>query len=274
MKVIPAPCNIISGELSIRDAIEQMRENDTSYVLVTGENDSIKGIFTDRDLLINFNTFQTADKLEQPISTLMSEPVEVLPLKMIHTVAQYMVKHNIRHVPIVSADNADAENETGLIGIITEREIFKSFVAEHGTPQFYSKALAAEEPRKVGVVSPDKSIFNLIDRIFEESELLNVKRLMMTDLHNEDKMMFTCDECDAIVIDIDNSKKSLWTPILKFFLEYPELENVCVLYTKSKHPNLIEVMEKIENRGLLAVYEKPVNIGEMILELEMTWNRR
>ncbi len=104
----------IGGTESVLKAIGVMADANISAVLVT-EGDKIAGIFTERDYLrkvilkgLSSDTTQVKDLMTKDMYTVSSDTA-------VDDCTALMIKHNIRHLPIV--------DDNQLIGVISMRDV-------------------------------------------------------------------------------------------------------------------------------------------------------
>ena len=84
--------------------------------------------------------------------------------------------------------------------------------------------------------------------------------------------MNVCKACDALIIDIDDAPVHEWMNVLKQCILHPELETVCLAYTpQQQHEKVITVLNSLKVRGGLIVYEKPLDITQVMFDLETRW---
>jgi len=132
---IPRPPVFTTPGTSIRDAVRHMTDEHVSYTLVRDDSGRTVGIFTDRD--VRTRVVAADCGLDQPISAVMSGPVQTVPADRIaSTVLMDMLESGLRHMPVVDRRGA-------VLGVVEERDLVatsarQSFVARR------SIALAAD----------------------------------------------------------------------------------------------------------------------------------
>jgi CBS domain-containing protein len=99
----PAP-ERVSPDTSLADVIRHMRETNIGYVLVTGGDGRLAGIFTERDLLCKV-AGQITDLGSIPVSDLMTANPTALKAEEPIKHALFLMAHNgFRHVPLVDEE--------------------------------------------------------------------------------------------------------------------------------------------------------------------------
>lgn len=101
----------ISPAASVLDAVEKMNELKVGALLVM-EDDQLKGIFTERDVLV-----RVVGQMHKPSTTAVSEVMTrdvlcVEPQTDMDEISALMKERRIRHVPV-------CDPERGLLGIIS-----------------------------------------------------------------------------------------------------------------------------------------------------------
>jgi CBS domain-containing protein len=115
---------IVTPEDSVISAIELMIENDIGSVIVVEEdNDTVVGIFTERDILRRFMTSRSKF-IHLKISEVMTKPVRtVKPDTKLSDAVKMMRQYDVARLPVV-----DGENH--LLGILFWKDIFDNFCCD------------------------------------------------------------------------------------------------------------------------------------------------
>ena len=91
---------LVPGETSVRDAVRQMTEMRSSYVLIPLDNGEF-GIFTDRDLRTRVVAVDRS--VSEPVRSVVSAPARVVSEdRLVSTVLIEMIEHGMRHMPVVN----------------------------------------------------------------------------------------------------------------------------------------------------------------------------
>ena len=118
-----------AAQTTHREAVSLMRENHIRRLPVVGKKGNLVGIVSERDLLSTapspattlsvYEIYTLLDKLT--VDKIMTHPVYAVDEDCsIEAAAQFMIEHKFGCLPVV--------HEKDLVGIITETDIFKTFV--------------------------------------------------------------------------------------------------------------------------------------------------
>jgi len=117
----PNPPHAIDADASVAEAIDLMRRENTSCLLVT-ETGRLVGIFTERDLLTR--VLAKARPLTKPMRLAMTAaPVTVEPKDPVRTAIRRMQKGGSRPLPVV-------DEEGRPVGILSARRVVH-YLVEH-----------------------------------------------------------------------------------------------------------------------------------------------
>ena len=123
----------IGGNLTIHAAIVKLNANSIGALIVTGENDEIVGIVTERDILQNCGTH--CGRLKEPIprkdttcpflvqDVMTKDLVIGVPDDDLNYVMAVMTKNRIRHLPILDSGR--------LAGMISMSDLVNAHLEEH-----------------------------------------------------------------------------------------------------------------------------------------------
>ncbi len=148
------PVITVPPDLPFQEALRLMRENHFRRLPVVDKNGKIIGIVSERDLLYaspspattlsmwEVNYLLSKIKVDRLMSTTI---ITVSPDDILETAAHLMVENRIGGLPVVDKDNRP-------VGIITETDIFKSFVQMIGGGQ-PGLRLTLSVPRRKGVLA-------------------------------------------------------------------------------------------------------------------------
>ena len=94
----------VSADTSVRTVLRRMCSADVQSVAVTGENEELIGLFTDRDYMLRV-ALRDIDLAETPVSEVMSHsPVVALEDTPIREAFKMMAQGAFRHIPVVDQD--------------------------------------------------------------------------------------------------------------------------------------------------------------------------
>ncbi|NPA84451.1 MAG: CBS domain-containing protein [Crenarchaeota archaeon] len=116
----PVTC---SPETSLKEAVHLMRLNDVGSVVVVRGGKAV-GIFTERDLV---RAVDEGADMGRPVSEFMTPDLVVAhPEESVESALQKMLRHGIRHLPVVTPDMK-------VIGVLSIRDLVEAML-EEATP--------------------------------------------------------------------------------------------------------------------------------------------
>ena len=111
----------VKPDIAIKDVSLMMLDKHIRCVLVCAEDDELKGVITDSDIV--FRTTGKTNPLSIPVEEVMTKnPIFVKPTADIYQVVALMGKHGFRRMPIV--------NNEKLIGIVSVRDIVRQMLKD------------------------------------------------------------------------------------------------------------------------------------------------
>jgi signal-transduction protein with cAMP-binding, CBS, and nucleotidyltransferase domain len=103
----------IAASNSAQEAAIKMKENDTSSLVVTDENNKVVGIVTERDLVTRVCVHGGSSKTAK-LEHVMSSPVVTIDaLSSVEVAADIMTQNRVRHLLV--AENEDISRPLGII---------------------------------------------------------------------------------------------------------------------------------------------------------------
>lgn len=131
------PAFTLTPETPFLDALKLMRERKIRRIPIVNEQGKLLGIVSERDLLHAEPSPATSLSVWEmnyllwklKLGDVMTKPViTVMPKTVLQDAASLMIKYKIGGLPVV-------DDEEKVIGVITETDIFKAFVALLNTEQ-------------------------------------------------------------------------------------------------------------------------------------------
>ncbi len=124
IRLHPSPALIVRADVLISQCIDRMAQYKTRSVLVVNDRDpgDLIGIFTERDVLINFGMIRKKVNVTRSVRTVMSKPVITLDIQEIGRASELMQKHHVRHLPVTTLSEGGKLNR--LVGVISKRDVF------------------------------------------------------------------------------------------------------------------------------------------------------
>jgi predicted transcriptional regulator len=95
----------VSGDTSLLEVARLMRDERIGAVLVTDGDDKLRGIVTDRDLVVRGAAATRAFDKTKVVDICSSKLFELEPDASIDDAVQVMRDHAVRRVPVVDADD-------------------------------------------------------------------------------------------------------------------------------------------------------------------------
>ncbi len=111
----------LSCEATVLEATRTMTDRHVGALLVTGKNDELVGIFTERDLMARV-VVEGKDPEQVKLSEVMtSDLFTAEPTRTITEVAQELQDRHIRHLPVVE--------EGRVVGVLSLRDLLRAHLA-------------------------------------------------------------------------------------------------------------------------------------------------
>lgn len=102
----------------IAEVVRIMIDQKVSSVLVLDSQDIVVGILTERDIVRKFTLVEISDKLNRPVSSIMTRGLEFVSLDNIYDqIIKLHLEKRIRHFPILNGKTAKKENIIGIMSI-------------------------------------------------------------------------------------------------------------------------------------------------------------
>ena len=112
----------IDGAESVRTALEVLARHGIGALVVSADGKRIDGIVSERDVARGLHE-KGAGLLAQPVSSVMTAQVHTCPPDAtVHSMAQTMTDHRVRHVPVV--------RDGLLVGILSIGDVVKARLDE------------------------------------------------------------------------------------------------------------------------------------------------
>ncbi len=120
--IMSTPPITLNINASVKEAARLMFDNRIGSVLIVDEEEKLRGIVTERDLIYLVATGKTTSVDEYPVWQIMTEnPITIAPHEPVTRALAIMREANIRHLPVV-----DEENKP--IGVISIRDVVNYIV--------------------------------------------------------------------------------------------------------------------------------------------------
>lgn len=260
LKIHPSPAIIARADSSIADCIALMREHLVGSVLIVSDDDqeNLVGIFTERDLLKNFDLIDKGEHWKKPIRTVMTKPVRTLPVSKLDQATRVMIELGIRHLPIVSAE-ANAKQK--VVGVLSMRDLFRNLAEEAERPEKSARKSATRPV--IGVLSSTPHYVQLLAQGLAEIRKVRLERVSSDDFDELATL-------NVLLIDLDDLSLSDWAALLKRLNDQPGSPFTITLYDpKRGREDVLNIVKKLRKTNKLAVFSKPVAIDALFKLLHL-----
>lgn len=113
--VMTSPCECVSETATVADAAAKLAELDVGSAPICGEDDRLKGMITDRDIVIKV-VAKGKDPSEVQVSELAEgKPVTIGADDSIEDALSAMSEHKVRRLPVIDGHD--------LVGIVSQADI-------------------------------------------------------------------------------------------------------------------------------------------------------
>ena len=208
----PSPAIVIRADAPMEDCIRLMQRHQVGSLLVVNDTteQNLVGIFTERDLLKKIEIIDRGGFWEKPIRTMMSHPVRVVQADELHQAAEVMLKHNIRHLPIVvTTEDKKGEKKNRLVGVISMRDIFASLVQGQARANKVSETQTKPRTSPIGVITADPYLIGFLKETLSYIYLIGVQHLSLEDILSGKS------KPEVLIFDLDRLQPNEWVKTLK-----------------------------------------------------------
>jgi len=260
-KINPSPALITRSDTVLSECIKIMNDHHIGSILVVSDQGQadLVGIFTERDLLVKFSRIVEKQLWDQPIREVMTTPVATLDVSQLDQAAEFMLARNFRHVPVTLSDISQSRQV--LAGIISMRDLFKSFIKEsqgktswlnRGAPGAASGRVRTDE-KTINIFSRDQNFATFLKKMLNDFDLGQVNSL--------DFSKAVTLKADVLIIDLDGLEISIWTQYLKKLNQDPTVKAAVIVFDPQRQaPEVSGVLEQLGNSGKFTIFRKPIDI--------------
>lgn len=242
--VFTSPAVAVRADTPVAECIRRMRELDIGSVVVVSDDgrDTLVGIFTERDLLRRIDQIQHGGFWENPVRTVMTQPVRTITTEQLPYAGKIMLKHGFRHLPVVAPGK---DGKPRLAGIVTMRDLFRRSIEGEGREESATGEL--------GVLTRDEAFLSLLKAGLDGAPELLIRRL-------DPKSMAGVYRLQSLLIDIDRQKPQEWAAILRS-VNRTQGPPVTLLYNPLLHTDPeIAALRKLAGSARFAIFTKPVDV--------------
>ena len=266
MKVVPSPCLVACSSQTVKEVLCLMEESKSSYVVLVNATGELSGIFTKTDAIkLSCDLLESPEIGDKGIHLYMSRPVKTLSLGMVHAAPEFMIKNKFEHVPITEKDPESGQEQ--VVGIVTSEAIFEFMVKLRGLPPIFGGETVRRTRKTIGVLGADGSVFRLFQSVYSKSFYVSVERFRFSGFDLEK----VAQDIDVLILDIDEVENRVWIPVVKSVLANPDLETVFLAYAPGGHEKILDGLKKMETSGFVRLYEKPLDLSKVTVDLEKLW---
>ena len=271
MNTISSTCLIMNENDSIRSVVKAMVDGEFDYALLKNNDNRLRGIFTQTQCLRYLEDIVDQRLLDAPILKVMSSPVKTLPLHLCHTAPEFFKTHGVYHAPIVN-HNADTQRDE-VVGVLTSANYVDAVANKRKLPPIFGVQDSLTDRKTLGIASPDGSLHQLIETIYEGSDNTDVERIRFAHLQTKQDLERACNQFDALILDLEGAPERFWLPAVEFVLKHPGSEYLALVISPDFPMAKKNAIAAIEKTGVLQVFEKPLNIEMLIRDVQRFWAR-
>ncbi len=241
---------------AISSVLGRMKQSNVGSILIA-ENNIIQGIFTERDLLKNWDVFTTPENLSKNVSEFMTKNVHSVTVDNISSAAQIMIEGGFRHLPIV-------DKQDKLVGILSLRDLLKTHVKkEHEAAERKKNQTSSLEQHVLHIVTPTFSIEPLCKNILGPSwKIVSWQRIQPLLLSKE---LSKADARASFLIDLDGLEREDWLEFLKKLIPLLSKQNqprVVLIYAPQNILSKdLDTVRKIAKTAEWKYFERPIDLG-------------
>jgi len=264
-----SPCLKAPADTPIQECIVRMNEARVGSILVVGdraeERGLLQGIFTERDVLRNFELLRSDDLAQRPVRTLMTKAVQTIEITELHLAPQRLLQGGFRHLPVVagsSVPSASTEPERTLLGVLSIRDVLKWQI--EGSP---FATVPSSEKRSaplcpVWLRTADPEMKKLFHHVFHS---LNQTGWNFQPLYADSARMVAP---RAKVLDLDSIPIQNWKQQVVELAgsKSPERTPLVLLFEPSLHgSNVLSSLKQLEGHVEgLSIFSKPVDLLKLV----------
>lgn len=255
-EIIPSKFSKVHRDTKIRECLRLMKESKSSFILVQKKNGVLEGIFTLKDLLRSFDQLKLERNLERPVASIMSRPVRTIGPHQLNRAAEIMVRHSIRHLPVV-ADRGESSEK--IIGVVDGESLLKANLVE--------KKTATQPRRSISVFSPNGLLFKLLKNTLKNQERIEVEKMWASKLRSDEQVEAYLKNFDLFFFNLVDSKSLRIAA--RMTGEATRLRKKMVMlinpgqFAKGEEQ---KIFAEIKKNKRVRVFEKPVNVHDIIFE--------
>ena len=262
-KLLPNnPVFAVRADASIASCVRIMRDHAVGALVILSDNarEELVGIFTERDLVKQIEVIQHGNFWEHPVRTVMTTNVHTISPVKIGDAAKIMLRHGIRHLPIISEE----KGRKRLVGVISMRDLFRISMEQVNFD--IQKLLSVPKPKEkpktkvIGVLSADPAIAKMVS----QSGKLTKHLLVQTTPLERDVMLVAehLENFDALLVDIDGISNFDWEALLEKRRELNSSMMILVAFNPLTLPERMKKsLQKLAETKKIFLLSKPIPLG-------------
>jgi CBS domain-containing protein len=253
----------VRADLPISECVRILRDHSVGALVVVSDDreESIVGIFTERDLVRHIELIHRGRFWESAVRTVMTARVHTITVAQISEAPRIMARHHIRHLPVVE----EVKGRKRLVGVLSMRDVFR-FVMEELDFDLGRIYRASEKPvpkarkKLIGVFSSDPAITGLLDAGARMTQHLLVRAAPLSEeLENLPDLL---ERFDALFVDLDGLRP---VEIAKVVAAAKAAARESVLFFAFNPARLekgmLEEIQRVSSRKRVHLLAKPVALG-------------
>lgn len=259
-----SPVSAVRADTTISDCVKIMRDKSIGALVITSANvkEEIVGIFTERDLVKEFELIHKGGFWDNPVRSVMTSVVRTITVDKVEDAPRIMAKYNIRHLPVVSVE----KGRTYLVGVVSMRDIFRIAMEklDYDLSRISPPTPPGVKPRTgrklVGVFTEDKALRELVDKTTKLTGHMLVKGL--TFKTEGESILGHLEKFDALFIDLEKMSPVESAELLAQAKAIPAQKAVFIAFNPVlENENNKASLHKLSDRKQIHLFAKPIAFG-------------
>lgn len=257
-----SPVCYVRADVSIGDGIRTLRDRALGALVVLSDDakEEIVGIFTERDLVKNFELVQRGSFWRMPVRTVMTTNVKCVRVDQLHQAPKLMAEHHIRHLPVITEE----KGKKRVVGVISMRDIFRITMEQIdydlGKLLHRSPERPEAKQKLVGVFSSDPAIQKVVD----ESSRLTRHCVVKSAVFREglDNLADYFSKFDVLFVDIDWLSNVQLAKLLSQLRELKKKDRLFLAFNPLLlHSETLAKLHKLGEARQVGLLSKPIALG-------------
>ncbi|MGZ3651292.1 MAG: CBS domain-containing protein [Bdellovibrionota bacterium] len=254
----------VRADLSIMECVRILRDRSVGALVVLSDDakEEIVGIFTERDLVKNFELIRNGGFWDTPVRTVMTTNVHTITAAQISQAPRLMARYHIRHLPVVKVE----KGRTRLVGVISMRDVFRLVMEEfdYDLEKAYLPPVAGagSKPKKkvMAIFSADPAITELMEKGANLTRHLLVQAAPLRE--EFENLPGILARFDALFIDLDELRPVELAKVLAVAKAAGKEDLLFLAFNPTKlEPKILEELRGVSSRKRVHLLSKPVALG-------------